>query len=125
MKKILWLSRHELTNDQIEDLWKLFGDRSIEIKTENVTWVATDNPEDDQILNKLMWMNLINESNLILGVFPPVAIEALTAPGNNPDIDKVISEVCLYSPVSKQDKKIREDGSATIEFKHLRWCRIH
>ncbi len=125
MKKILWLSRHPLTNDQIEDLWKFFGDRSIEIKTENVTWEATDDVEADQINNKLMWKDLINESNLILGVFPPVAIEALTAPGDNPDIDKAISDVALYSPVSKQDKKIREDGSAVIEFKHLRWCRIH
>ena len=125
MRKILWLSRHELTNDQVEDLKKILGDRQINIEVENVTWDSSNDPQFDLLINKLKWLDLIDKSRLICGVFPPVAIEALVCPSGNPGLDKEISDVVLYSPVSQQDRKIREDGSATIEFKHLRWCRIH
>ena len=117
MKKLIWCSRHEMSGAQLEDLKKSWIRSDIEvIACENILWQATDNWHADFHHNRRLWLELIARvgvrGGIVAGVFPPVAMEA--KPGHR----------LTFSPVSKQEKSIREDGSAKIDFVHVRWARL-
>ena len=124
MKKVHWFSRHEMTQDQKTDLEKFLGEE-VEVDTQNVTWDASASADTDIQNNRQRWNEILDESKeaeiIITGVFPPAALEALghliSCIGNG-------QHVILLSPVSKQNRKVREDGSAQIEFVHLRWATV-
>lgn len=111
MKKIVWLSRHELTTEQ-----KAYWEKNVpdaEFVTENVTWANSESEDGDWRANNAIWERIISQYKpiAILGVFPPVALECLRGGHKIP----------IYSPISKQNAKVREDGTRQIEFIHLRW----
>ena len=108
-KTVLWLSRHEMTPEQ-EAYWKGI-DPECEIVTKNVTWANSKDAVKDFYENSSTWHDLISLNNpvAITGVFPPVAMEAVT------------HKVQMFSPISRQEAKIREDGTKQIEFIHVRW----
>ena len=130
MKTILWLSRHPMGDDQLKDLEKLLECKVKEI-TKNITWTATEDQLIDSHANITILLDLITkefkeaykyDNNIfIAGVFPPVVFEALSISQNWIPEGKRIH---LLSPVSKQDKTIREDGEAIIKFVHLRWTHV-
>ena len=107
---VLWLSRHELTEEQ-KFYWDAIVTNPVFV-TVNVTWQATASGADDFKANADKWRELIEKHHptVILGVFPPVALET-----------RVVHDVPMFSPISRQDAKIREDGSRQIEFVHVRW----
>ena len=116
MGRILWLSRHDLTDAQKSDLAEILEslglkDGDAEFVTQNVTWQATDNMAFDMLCNMRTWEELLEGGGVtaILGVFPPVAMEA------------VQHRIPMYSPISRQDAKERADGTKQIEFVHVRW----
>lgn len=108
MKKVAFLSRHDLSTGQIDELKQLLGDDIIVDKI-NLIWEATTDEQHDNELNRKIWKGLYEKFDVVAGVFPPVALAV------RPDGKK------LLTPVSKQDRKTRSDGSAVIEFTHLRW----
>lgn len=114
MIKILLASRHELTDEQYQSLVDFYGS-DIEISHENLFWEATDNAQSDLYINKAKWEYIRDRYNVVAGVFPPVAIEALPSWKTKYGID-------VISPVSCQEKSDRESGSAYIPFKHVRWA---
>ena len=130
MKTILWLSRHPMDDDQLIDLRNMLG-CSIKVITKNITWKASedgliDSPANITILTDLITKEFKDaykyDNNIIIaGVFPPVVFEALSIHSNWIPEGKRIH---LFSPVSKQDKTIREDGEAIIKFVHLRWALV-
>lgn len=150
-EKWIWLSRHELSREQIEDLraeigswreeYKLPGDskediekyagESVpidpEITTENLTWDERDIMKTNSNLAK--WVELFKSYDRILGVFPPSALEALAyvrARDSSFGVDETAQalEGRVWSPVSKQSEALREDGTSIIKFEHVRWARL-
>ena len=115
MVKITWLSRHPMGADQIEDLAAALGHevKDLNITQVNVTWVASEDAEADRVANEATWSKILATTSVVAGVFPPVALEA------RPEGVKV-----LLSPVSRQSKAVRADGTAAIEFHHVRWARF-
>jgi hypothetical protein len=123
MKQVYWFSRHEMSATQKADLEKFLG-HEVNIVTQNVTWDASEDAYADDQNNKRRWKEILNTTEdevIVTGVFPPVALESL---GGLISTEGVGQRVILLSPVSKQDRKIREDGSAQIEFIHLRWATV-
>lgn len=109
IKKIIWVSRHELTDDQVADFPR------VEIIAQNITWSATADCEHDLAVNRSIWDHLVimaGPAGSIAGVFPPVAIESKPA------------GVEILSPVSAQSKAVRKDGTRKIDFVHVRWAKI-
>jgi hypothetical protein len=123
MKQVYWFSRHEMSAPQKADLEKFLG-HEVNIVTQNVTWDASEDAYADDQNNKRRWKEILDTTEdevIVTGVFPPVALESL---GGLISTEGVGQRVILLSPVSKQDRKIREDGSAQIEFIHLRWATV-
>ena len=112
--RVAWLSRHPMGADQLLDLAATLGCeiKDIHVTQENVTWSASSDAEADFDANVEIWSRLLIKSDVITGVFPPVALEARP------------KGLTILSPVSRQSKAIREDGSAVIEFHHVRWSRF-
>lgn len=112
MKKVIWLSRHEMSSAQKADLEQRLDD-SIEVETRNLTWVATTDENADRAANKATWLKLTKSDAVICGVFPPVAIEALQGWPRG--------SINILSPVSKQGQRL---GDGPIPFIHVRWASI-
>ena len=100
--------------DQLLDLAAVLGCKvmDIHVTQDNVTWAASDDAEADLDANVAIWSRLLITTDIIAGVFPPVALEA------RPE------GITVLSPVSRQRKEVRADGAATIEFHHVRWARF-
>ena len=100
--------------DQVIDLAAVTGHevKDLEIIQVNVTWMASEDARDDEVANKATWAKILAATDLVAGVFPPVALEA------KPE------GVTVLSPVSQQSKGLRADGTAAIEFHHVRWARF-
>ena len=114
MVKITWLSRHPMGADQIIDLAAATGHevKDLQITSENVTWQASEDAKADRVANEATWNKILATTDLVAGVFPPVALEA------RPE------GITVLSPVSRQSKAVRADGTAAIEFHHVRWARF-
>ena len=112
MKKALWLSRHELTSDQLTDIEKKLGDK-VEVVMENITWQATEDDAADYAANFATWRRLVLKfsPDAVLGVFPPVALES------------VPFGLEIFSPISRQNATLLADGTKQIVFEHVRWSR--
>ena len=127
MKKVAWLSRHEMTAEQAEDLRCTIGEFEI-VHVENVTW-----PTRDDLAVVLKWRDVadrVGEGGVICGVFPPVATsrnvwtgisEFTIAPVGTEGFKKLIE---IYTPVSEQHAEERADGLRQIEFRHVRWVEL-
>ena len=100
--------------DQVVDLAAALGREveEIQVTSKNVTWQASEDAGADQVANKATWMKILATTDVVTGVFPPGALEA------RPEGVEVLS------PVSRQSKAVRADGTATIEFHHVRWARF-
>ena len=100
--------------DQIADLAATIGcgADNLEVTQSNVTWQASEDACADEVANKATWAKILATTDVVAGVFPPVALEA------KPE------GIVLLSPVSRQSKAVRADGTAAIEFHHVRWARF-
>lgn len=70
MKKVLWLSRHEMTEAQVSDLIRIYGE--VEIKKVN--------------LNVTSWRDVVeagDDCDVLAVVLPPAILADLTNPRNN------------------------------------------
>lgn len=116
--RVAWLSRHPLGAEQVEDLKRVLGVSEVQVISENVTWAASEDAQADVEANASTWRRVAAKSDLLAGVIPPVAIEAVWALDEGPRVPSV------WSPVSRQSREVRADGSARVEFHHVRWARI-
>lgn len=98
--------------EQFADLVAVLGLKAedVHVTQDNVTWQASDDAEADLDNNVEIWSRI--SSDIVAGVFPPVALEARPV------------GLTVLSPVSRQSKEIRADGTASIEFHHVRWARF-
>ena len=151
MKRVIWLSRHPMGADQLADLAAVLGCEvsELQVTSENVTWAASEDAAADRSANEAEWLRVLKDADVVTGVFPPVAMETLTAarhrgewtkamlafdipvlppegPGDveREELDEYAYGRTVLSPVSRQSKSVRADGTATIEFHHVRWARV-
>ena len=125
-KKCVFVSRHNMTLDQKLDLERYLG-CEVEVFEENVTFSATNDVKADLTANKAILGRLFDEYDVVTGVFPPVALEALMAARAamiaNPALGNV-EDTGVLTPVSRQRAEERADGSKEIVFEHVRFARI-
>lgn len=124
--KIAFVSRHAMTDIQIADLEKYLG-HEVEVVAENVTFSASEDTTADLAANKAILARLFGEYDVVTGVFPPVAIEALASLRNelaeNPVLG-LVEDTGVLTPVSRQRAEERADGTKTITFEHVRFACI-
>lgn len=123
--RVLWLSRHQMTEEQADDLLDeaTSGWDGLDIETENHLWSATASEEADMEENSRFLKSAFARADIVAGVFPPVALEALRQmrrefrrrAGSDPFW-------CVATPVSEQTREERADGTAQITFRHVRWA---
>ena len=107
--KILWLSRHEMTEQQKKDFIKnqnFLNDEELKVFQKNVTWHASDNrpkdfKENSKIIETFNKYCQKNSIDYVCGVFPPVSLEVIWG-FNYP----------VFTPISVQEKSLRDDGSS-------------
>lgn len=119
--RVMWLSRHKMTDVQAESLRKIIGDE-LDIIAENVTWAASADGAADRVRNNAEWQLIYRRLTgdgqrlaYVAGVFPPVALEALKR--GRP------RALRLLTPVSEQAPELRV-GDGPIPFRHLRWVHL-
>ena len=126
MMKVVFVSRHAMTCAQVADLEKYLNS-DVEIVTENITFAATEDPAADLAENKSILGRLFDSYDVVTGVFPPVALEALMSARAEMASDPALGNVedtGILTPVSRQRAEERADGSKTIVFEHVRFARI-
>lgn len=140
-----------MSAEQLADLAATLGCEVGELKvtSENVTWAASEDAAKDRSANTAEWIRVLRDADVVTGVFPPVAMETLAAarhrgewtkamlafdvpvlPPEGPEdaerekLGEYVYGRTVLSPVSRQSKELRADGTATIEFHHVRWARV-
>lgn len=109
MKKILWISRHEMTREQIGDLERILGDQF----------------ETNMINQTLETISQLSEEDLKVDLVAAVLPTHLLA-----DLRKRTGDTPLIQSVSQRVKSGKQitlsDGSQMDEFMfaHLRWEQI-
>ena len=114
MVKVAWCcAKHEMTTEQASRLAELCGMsvEYMEIVHLPVQWKASPLSYDDVRDNRMTWSNIINSYDIIAGVFPPVAMEALSS--LRVSDDNFGYSKCVFTPISSVmsvtlgDKKIK------------------
>lgn len=128
--KIVWLSRHDMTREQERSIleWLPDGERGdAEIVCRSQSWQLSGDEETDNEANAVAWLRLSEEADVVVGVFPPVAVVGLlTARGLADDGDgqfKDWRDPVVLTPVSMVSNVMRA-GKWGKDFRFLRWQRI-
>ena len=82
MIKVVWCcAKHEMTTEQASRLAELCGVtvEEMEIVHLPIQWKASPLSYDDIRDNRITWGNIINSYDIISGIFPPVAMEAISS----------------------------------------------
>ena len=111
VKSVLWFSRHNMTNDQIDDLKRIFGS---DITINHVS------------ANAASWKDVVDagaNDDVLAVVLPPALLTDLTNPRNNQK--PVIRAIANRVPTGKQVVN-PATGKLEDEFKfvHAGWERV-
>ena len=101
MIKVVWCcAKHEMTTEQASSLAELCGISvtDMEIVHLPVQWKASPLSYDDVRDNRMTWSNIIHSYDIIAGVFPPVAMEALSS--LRVSDDNFGYSKCVFTPIS-------------------------
>ena len=101
MIKVVWCcAKHEMTTEQASSLAELCGVtvEEMEIVHLPVQWKASPLSYDDIRDNRITWGNIINSYDIISGIFPPVAMEALSS--LRVSDDNFGYSKCVFTPIS-------------------------
>lgn len=101
MVKVAWCcAKHEMTTEQASSLAELCGISVTEMEIVHlpVQWKASPLSYDDVRENRITWGNIIHSYDIISGVFPPVAIEALSS--LRVSDDNFGYSKCVFTPIS-------------------------
>ena len=110
MIKVLWVSRKKMTEEQKKDL-EMFFNKEVAVIHTNHEWQMTDDEESDMKANEIAWEDLGQWSNIIAGVFPSVAFEAIPWHCST----KIITPVTI---------PLRDTNNRIIGHEHVRWATL-
>lgn len=128
MRKVIWLSKHEMTQDQKDDLRRRLHE-DFEVECINHTWAASCDyyADIDKNVDFLKGIFGLRDGEslsfaYVAGVFPPVAMEALRElKRQKPSIAFMLE---FHVSVCMQTEEERSDGKKKIAFRHARWSVI-
>ena len=101
MVKVAWCcAKHEMTTEQASSLAELCGISVTEMEIVHlpVQWKASPLSYDDVRDNRMTWSNIINSYDIIAGVFPPCAMEALSS--LRVSDENLGYSRCVFTPIS-------------------------
>ena len=101
MVKVAWCcARHEMTTEQASSLAELCGIsvEEMEIVHLPIQWKASQLSYGDVRDNRTTWSNIIHSYDIIAGVFPPVAMEALSS--LRVSDENLGYSRCVFTPIS-------------------------
>lgn len=128
-KRILWLSRHGCLEEQKILLLAYIGGEA-DFSVSQVMWANSRSEEADNEANSKKWAELASKYDIVVGIFPPVALVGLvTARGiasgdESEEADcsfSAVRELRVLTPVSETGTLTLPDGSKKKSFRFLRW----
>ena len=99
--KVAWCcAKHEMTTEQASSLAELCGISVTEMEIVHlpIQWKASPLSYDDIRDNRITWGNIIHSYDIISGIFPPVAMEALSS--LRVSDDNFGYSKCVFTPIS-------------------------
>ena len=124
MVKVAWCcARHEMTAEQASRLSELCGVtvEEMEISHLPVQWKASPLSYDDIRDNRITWSNIINSYDIISGVFPPCAMEALSS--LRVSDDNFGYSKCVFTPISSV-MRVTLGGKTIRRLGFHRWLEV-
>ena len=122
--KVAWCcSKHEITTEQASSLAELCGVtvEDMEIVHLPVQWKSSPLSCDDVMGNRMTWSNIINSYDIIAGVFPPVAMEALSS--LRVSDDNFGYSKCVFTPISSV-MRVTLGGKTIKRLVFHRWMEV-
>ena len=101
MVKVAWCcAKHEMTTEQASSLAELCGISVTEMEIVHlpIQWKSSPLSYDDVRENRITWDNIIHSCDIIAGVFPPVAMEALSS--LRVSDENLGYSRCVFTPIS-------------------------
>ena len=124
MVKVAWIcSKHEMTTDQASSLAELCGISVTEMEIVHlpVQWKASKLSYDDVRENRNTWDNIIHSYDIIAGVFPPVAMEALSS--LRVSDENLGYSRCVFTPISSV-MRVTLGGKTIKRLVFHRWMEV-
>ena len=124
MVKIAWIcAKHEMTTEQASSLAELCGIsvEDMEIVHLPVQWKASPLSYDDIRDNRITWSNIINSYDIISGIFPPVAMEALSS--LRVSDENLGYSRCVFTPISSV-MRVTLGGKTIKRLVFHRWMEV-
>lgn len=130
MKKVLWLSRHELTEEQKALLRQFEGE--VSITETNIVWSCTKDETRDNAENAEAWKRIASRADIIVGIFPPVSLVGLItargiATGDEAEADEEwarVLKIQVLTPISEVGTLIVPGKKGKKSFQFLRWQEL-
>ena len=124
MVKVAWCcAKHEMTTEQASSLAELCGIsvEDMEIVHLPIQWKASQLSCDDVMDNRMTWSNIINSYDIIAGVFPPVAMEALSS--LRVSDENLGYSRCVFTPISSV-MRVTLGGKTIKRLVFHRWMEV-
>ena len=124
MVKVAWCcAKHEMTTEQASSLAELCGISVTEMEIVHlpVQWKASPLSCDDIIDNRMTWSNIINSYDIIAGVFPPCAMEALSS--LRVSDENLGYSRCVFTPISSV-MRVTLGGKTIKRLVFHRWIEV-
>ena len=124
MVKVAWCcAKHEITTEQASSLAELCGISvtEMEIVHLSIQWKASPLSCDDVMDNRMTWSNIINSYDIIAGVFPPVAMEALSSLRMSDE--NLGYSRCVFTPISSV-MRVTLGGKTIKRLVFHRWMEV-
>ena len=124
MVKVAWCcAKHEMTTEQASRLAELCGVtvEDMEIVHLTIQWKASPLSYDDVRENRITWGNIIHSYDIISGVFPPVAIEALSS--LRVSDENLGYSRCVFTPISSV-MRVTLGGKTIKRLVFHRWMEV-
>ena len=124
MVKVAWCcAKHEMTTEQSSRLAELCGVtvEEMEIVHLPVQWKASTLSYDDVKDNRTTWSNIIHSYDIIAGVFPPVAMEAISS--LRVSDENLGYSRCVFTPISSV-MRVTLGGKTIKRLVFHRWMEV-
>ena len=122
--KVAWCcAKHEMTTEQASSLAELCGVtvEDMEIAHLPILWKASPLSHDDVRENRITWSNIINSYDIIAGVFPPCAMEALSS--LRVSDENLGYSRCVFTPISSV-MRVTLGGKTIKRLVFHRWMEV-
>ena len=124
MVRVAWCcAKHEMTTEQASRLAELCGVtvEEMEIVHLPIQWNSSEHPYDDVRENIKKWKEVYEMCDIVAGVFPPVAMEALSS--LRVSDDNFGYSKCVFTPISSV-MRVTLGGKTIKRLVFHRWMEV-